>query len=481
MVKKSIVVGFVLIFDILRVCYLKSLPQQLGTPIELSIQSIITIKSTPSMKSLIFGVVIYITTGIAQPILIDTLHIHGLLGHKHLLLPTLANTTGMALCGLLVPSSQWRMLWGKLMLVHDNSSTLSQSNGTVQRNYVDNFKRMVILTSIVDLISGMCLTFGILLTGGAIFVILYNSCPAWTALLSKFWLKRNDITKIQFMGVALVCIGLVSNILGNNSTNDTNENDTKSSYFGTSVIFGSIIVLVGSLLHSLMFVLSDASLQSFRQQENNHKHYDDEKYKKNVNSSLSLRLSSSLSPTTTSNTAISISGEMWSCCLGTIEASFMTFWVLIGILTTGFYSNDEYQQRQQQQNHQPSLTYILGGFTLLILIDAAHAAAFFTLLKNIGAVASALLKGIQAVVVILLSALFFCSSEGDGQCLTWNKIASATLVLSGVFAYGVGANDNNSSKDGTSSHSSSDVIEEAVVDHSLDLSTDSIVEMKSLL
>lgn len=437
------------------------------------------------MMSLIIGIVIYITTGIAQPILIDTLHIHGLLGHKYLLLPTLANTTGMALCGLLVPSSQWRILRQKLRPFSDTSFSSSQINSTQNHsNDIYNFKRMVILTSTVDLISGMCLTFGILLTGGAIFVILYNSCPAWTALLSKFLLKQNDMTKIQFMGVVLVCIGLVANILGNSSTNDENEkkDDTNSSYFGTAVFIGSIIVLVGSLLHSLMFVLSDASLRSLHLKD------DDEKHEKNINSLKSLQFSSSSSPTTTSKTTISISGEMWSCCLGTIEASFMTLWVLIGILTTGFYDDDKYQQ--QQQNQQPSITSILGGFVLLTLIDTAHAAAFFTLLKNIGAVASALLKGIQAVVVILLSALFFCSSEGEGQCLTLNKVVSAALVLSGVFVYGVGANNNGKSdKNGRISHSCSGLNEKEVIGHSLDLchkdalteSSDSTVEMKSLI
>lgn len=66
-----------------------------------------------------------------------------------------------------------------------------------------------ILTAFLDLLSGMFLTLGLLSTGGAIFVILYNSCPAWTALLSRFILGK----KLK-ISVTLVCIGLCMNIIG---------------------------------------------------------------------------------------------------------------------------------------------------------------------------------------------------------------------------------------------------------------------------
>ena len=72
------------------------------------------------------------------------------------------------------------------------------------------------------------------------------------------------------------------------------------------------------------------------------------------------------------------------------------------------------------------------------MIDLLHAGAFFTLLKNIGAVASALLKGVQAIVVIALSAIFYCPTE-ESQCLTTTKAISAMTVMSGVVGYGIGS------------------------------------------
>ena len=385
--------------------------------------------SSPSVNKLIIGVIVYISTGIAQPILIDTLRIHALLGHKYLLLPTLANTTGMALCGLLASASNWNDF--KHLLLTSSSSSSSSNSIIVGKN--NNLKQWIFMTALVDLISGMCLTFGILLTGGAIFVILYNSCPAWTALLSKFILGKN-LSTMQILGVILVCIGLVTNVLGtklttqSNGGNDRSDGDDEQAYIGV-IFFGSIIVLVGSLLHSLMFVLSDWTLNSSSSpcHENETSMAMNEKASK-----------------------FSISGEIWSCCLGTIEAIFMFFWVMIGILTTGFHDRDWSLQQQQNefengQSYDGNIYYIIGGFALLVLVDTIHAASFFTLLKNIGAVASALLKGLQMVIVIALSAFFFCSKESS-QCLTVSKVLSALLVLSGVICYGVGGSSQNERK-----------------------------------
>ena len=211
--------------------------------------------SQTQQTQIAFGLAVYIITGVLQPIIIDYLRISNLLGHKSLLLPTLANSIGMALCGLLASNSTWETF----------RSNLKRSQ---------KLKKMVFLTALVDLISGMCLTFGLLLTGGAIFVILYNSCPAWTAILSRFLLGKK-LTVLQVGGVILVCIGLVTNVFGSQlQMTSSNGKDTqgKNALVGVAteeeknasylIIVRSVIVLFGSLLHSLMFVLSDMSMSS---------------------------------------------------------------------------------------------------------------------------------------------------------------------------------------------------------------------------
>jgi len=299
---------------------------------------------------------------------------------------------------------------------------------------------MVFLTAFVDLVSGMCLTFGLLLTGGAIFVILYNSCPAWTAIISRFLLGKK-LTVLQVGGVILVCIGLVTNVFGSQlqlassneqgtrgendvvgtgSNIDATEEEKNASYL---IIVGSVIVLLGSLLHSLMFVLSDMSMSSLHQYDEVSTSCiggmapvhldDDDKNKKDAHAS-------------------SVTGEVWSCCLGSLETVFMAMWVTMGISMYGFNSDEKTADEESIPWQKAAF-----GFCALVVIDAVHSGAFFTLLKNIGAVASALLKGIQMIVVVALSAILYCPTE-KSQCLTWIKAISAIIVLSGVMGYGLG-------------------------------------------
>ncbi|GFH48285.1 hypothetical protein CTEN210_04760 [Chaetoceros tenuissimus] len=281
---------------------------------------------------------------------------------------------------------------------------------------------MIVITATVDLLSGMLLTGGLLLTGGQIFVILYNSCPAWTALLSRFVLKKM-LTAAQLLGVILVCSGLILNVvssqmqLSENETKDNNQvkvGNTQSFL----VVIGSITVLLGSLLHSLMFVLSDMSMSTVHQYE------EDRSHQENYSSSHAKR---------NLNSGMSVTGEVWSCCLGSIESIFMMLWVSGGMIIYGFQDASE---SDIETNTIPWNKSIF-GFVALVFVDAVHAGAFFTLLKNLGAVASALLKGVQAIVVIALSSILYCPTEAS-QCLTLMKAVSAIVVLAGVVTYGYG-------------------------------------------
>ena len=51
----------------------------------------------------------YVLSAVLQTSLIDYLRVHDAIGRKALLLPTLASTIGMALCGLLMGAHKWRL------------------------------------------------------------------------------------------------------------------------------------------------------------------------------------------------------------------------------------------------------------------------------------------------------------------------------------------------------------------------------------
>mmetsp|Transcript_18394 Transcript_18394/g.37049 ORF Transcript_18394/g.37049 Transcript_18394/m.37049 type:complete len:405 (-) Transcript_18394:270-1484(-) len=335
-------------------------------------------------------IILYVGTGILQPMIIDALRMQSCLGRKSLLLPTLAKTSGMALVGVLSTPSD-RMVLRRLL----------RSDA--------EFRRSLFFAAFVDLLSGMLLTGGILLTGGAIFVVLYNSCPVWAALLSKCFLGR-ELTVQQAAGVLVVCLGLICNVFGTSEQLNGSSGSGKAS----TITVGSVVVLLGCVLHSGFFVLSDLSLRG------------------HASGGGGCRGPSS--DGTTSCAAPLITPPLWSSCLGSMEAVAMAIYVLSSIGVRGF-------QDPHVAPDTCSVSAFAKGYGFMLMTDCVHSAAFFLMLKQIGAVGSALLKGIQSVAVVLLSAAFFCPQE-EAQCLTSIKAVSVILVLSGTFLYASGSRND---------------------------------------
>lgn len=341
----------------------------------------------------LFKIVVYVGTGVLQPLIVDTLRMSSCLGRKSLLLPTLAKTTGMALVGLL-------------------SNRADRSTVRHLFRTSADFRRSLLLAAVVDLISGMLLTGGILLTGGGIFVVLYNSCPAWTAILSKYFLGRS-LTSKQSIGVMVVVLGLICNVFG--TTEQLSGKGKKDQHLST-VILGSGIVLMGCILHSAFFVISDRSLRG----------------RHGASKGSDCHIPSKGGG---SENAAVISPPLWSSCLGSMEAAVMATYILSSVSIKGF------QEEGTISDTCPAPEFVK-GFTFMLLVDAFHSAAFFLMLKQIGAVGSALLKGIQSVAVVILSAIFFCPHE-EAQCITTVKSISVVLVLSGTFLYAASSTVEN--------------------------------------
>ena len=288
-------------------------------------------------------------------------------------------------------------------------------------------------------------------TGGTIFVILYNSCPIWTTLLSWIFLEKFSISWISLVGILLVTFGVIINVFGNKllpreeEEEELNE-ETIPSPSSSRIFTGSIIILVGSLLHSLMFVLSDLTLRPSCTTHKDSISMGVSPSKPNLSQ---IGQSDSGRKNEITRHAVVPSGFMWSFCLGTIEAVVMLLWVIIGVYLYGF--RDEENQSATEDSHStydgtPSdgdnaSTYIARfalGFVLLLVVDAIHAATFFSILQHVGAVGSALLKGVQVIVVVALTSIFFCSPRDESQCLTYVKVYSVVFVSLGVFCYGIG-------------------------------------------
>eukprot|EP00121_Abeoforma_whisleri_P012166 Awhi_evm3s11226 len=179
---------------------------------------------------------LYLVSGVLQPMIVDHLRYSKIITNPLYVQATLANVFAMALTGLMV----------------EKFPTCT---------YLFSIKKEIFIGGCLDLLSGALCALGLHLTGSGVFVVCYSSVSAWTALLSYLFLNvRLNCQRI--CGVLFVCLGLAINALshfqkskevnnGNNvMKNDHGVIDDESS----KVLLGSGLVILGSLLHSAVFV-----------------------------------------------------------------------------------------------------------------------------------------------------------------------------------------------------------------------------------
>ena len=331
----------------------------------------------------------YVTSGCLQTMTVDWLRLHRALGHRYLLLPTLANVIGMACCGFFPAQVEWR---ATMRLVRHSPKV----------------RVRISRAAAVDLASGALLTGGLLLTGGGVFAVLYNSVPAWTALLSRLVLGQ-QLAARKLLGVVTVCAGLALNVLG---TQQHSASDSET-------LMGAGAVLTGSFLHSTLFLLSELAVRRSSGGGSSREGKGDAQGELDG----------------------ALPAQMWSCLLGSIESIAMMLWVCVAAYLWGF--DDPVSQPSTEPpaiaayaalSSPATPTTVFLGVAGLITIDAIHSASFFALLSHLGAVSAALLKGIQTITIFLLSAVAFCDVEPT-QCITRGKLWSIAAVLLGTLLY----------------------------------------------
>mmetsp|Transcript_86753 Transcript_86753/g.246025 ORF Transcript_86753/g.246025 Transcript_86753/m.246025 type:complete len:98 (+) Transcript_86753:2-295(+) len=70
----------------------------------------------------------------------------------------------------------------------------------------------------------------------------------------------------------------------------------------------------------------------------------------------------------------------------------------------------------------------------MVASNACHQAAWFLLVKRLGACATAVLKALQSVCLFLGASALFCSTDPT-ECLNWEKVLSFAVVSVGVLLY----------------------------------------------
>ena len=90
------------------------------------------------------------------------------------------------------------------------------------------------------------------------------------------------------------------------------------------------------------------------------------------------------------------------------------------------------------RKHHSTPQRVFSIYACLWAADLVHALAHYAILESAGAVAVALSRGVQMLLVVGLSALVFCDAD-PAQCATPLKVVSVSNVAVGIAFYARGA------------------------------------------
>jgi drug/metabolite transporter (DMT)-like permease len=232
------------------------------------------------------------------------------------------------------------------------------------------------------------------LAGPTIFAIIYSSVTVWAAIYSKFLLSRT-MSRDQWIGVILVVFGLAITALDSVSE-------------GQHVFAGAILILIGSSLHAITYVLSEMIMLPAPENES-------------TDRLIKFRLE-----------PISVRAN---CAIQGIVAC------LAFLLWQIFYTLPRFQTLILDEMNNVGTT-VFQAVCILISITIAnvlHSVTFFQTLKDFpgGATSAGVLKGLQAVLVFLISSVVLCGRIGGSEmCWSQTKLLSLIVVVIGILWYG---------------------------------------------
>eukprot|EP00581_Thalassiosira_minuscula_P016103 CAMPEP_0183727148 /NCGR_PEP_ID=MMETSP0737-20130205/24963_1 /TAXON_ID=385413 /ORGANISM="Thalassiosira miniscula, Strain CCMP1093" /LENGTH=492 /DNA_ID=CAMNT_0025958709 /DNA_START=353 /DNA_END=1831 /DNA_ORIENTATION=+ len=262
------------------------------------------------------------------------------------------------------------------------------------------------------------------LAGPTIFSIIYSSVTIWAALYSKLLLSRS-MSKPQWMGVFLVVLGLSLTAV-----------DSKA--MGESIFIGATLILVGSSFHGATYVLSEMIMTAPSSPTS--------KANNDVLDATTSALVKSDTFTTNTNVPLQKQQQQISepqhisvranCAIqGIVATLLLLLWQIV-------YTLPHLQQLILTPMAEAG-TSPLQAMTILGIITVAnliHSITFFATLKHFpgGATSAGVLKGLQAVLVFGASAMVLCHRWGGLEmCWSSTKGLSLVVVVCGILLYGM--------------------------------------------
>jgi drug/metabolite transporter (DMT)-like permease len=224
---------------------------------------------------------------------------------------------------------------------------------------------------------------GASLAGPTIFAVVYSSVTVWAAVFSRVFLHRK-MTKQQWLAVLCVFGGLAITA-------------TNSVHLGPDVTHGTALIFVGSAMHALTYVMSEAVMTVGTAQER-----------------LTIR----------QNAAIQ----------GSVACVVIIVWQIV--FTSSRYETLILEPARAAGTTLLTAFFIFGGFMLANLI---HSVTFYHTLRFYpgGATSAGVMKGLQAVWVFVAAHVFYCGRIGGQEmCFTSSKFISLLTVVGGVTLFG---------------------------------------------
>lgn len=223
---------------------------------------------------------------------------------------------------------------------------------------------------------------GAALSGPTIFAIIYSSVTIWTAFFSHIFLSR-IMNFWQWANVIIVFIGLA--ITASDSTN-----------MGHDVVKGSIFIFIGSTMHGLTYVMSESVMLGTGEQ----------------------RVS------VLQNTFVQTS----------VAAALFIIWQLV-------YTLPHFNELiwYPMQEIKTTIWYACFLFFAFGMANVIHSITFFHTLLHFpgGATSAGVMKGLQAVLVFVLTNFLYCNKVGGTEmCFSDAKFVSLFTVTGGVLGYG---------------------------------------------
>lgn len=287
----------------------------------------------------------------------------------------------------MLPNLDWYV---GMMLVY--AGRLCQGRETKAR-YATVRQRHVLPIAVCDYIGTVGTTVGLVLSGSALFGIIYSSVTVWTALFTCLILRKSQ-TLVKMVGIATVVIGLALPTL--DEAGDVDDGGAS----GGRVLAGILLTFVGTLFYALEYTLCERAFTL---------------YDRPLDSK-----------------QLCFYTGVWGLC-------FTGVWMTA--YTVPRWETLVSDEVARSEGSPLLLTVLFASHTLN---NGLHNAAWFVVCELESGVSTGLLMGLKAAALFVASSVCFCKSqspwpelleEHSEQCMTSTKTLATAIVLTGTALY----------------------------------------------